>query len=276
MKTRILITGANSFIGQHIIDWFSDYKATMNVSGINREDGDMTDEYFVESLQSFKPHIIIHLAFDISREDSYSVYLNQLTKNIKSTLLISELAKKCKAKLIIPSTVSLYADGTKFNENTKIDPMNVYSLSKYICEQITKIYKLNYLILRIGILYGKNQKANMLIPNIIKHIKEKKTIEIYGGDQTRDFLYIDDFCELLLLCIWDNITGIYNVGYGKSYSIKQVIQTIESVMNEKCLVKYKKIKENEILNYSIDNRLIKKTIDWIPRYSLQVGLKEII
>jgi nucleoside-diphosphate-sugar epimerase len=275
MKTKILITGANGFIGCHLKEWLS--VTRYKIYTTSRDDGDISDEKYVKSLYSIKPNIIIHLAFDISREDSYEVYLRQLNNNIKSMLLIAELAKKCKAKLIIPSTVSLYANNNKkFIESNSIDPRNVYSLSKYVCEQITKIYDLDYLILRIGILYGKNQSCNMLIPNIINHIKENKVIEIYGGDQTRDFLYIDDFCELIFISVVEDISGIYNVGYGKSYSIKYVIQTIEKLMGKKCLVKYKKLKNNEILNYSINNKLAKKIFNWKPQTSLLEGLKNII
>lgn len=273
MKTKILITGANSFIGQHLIKRLSNFE----IYSINREDGDISDESFVKSLFPIKPHIIIHLAFDINRENNHNVYLKQLNSNIKSMLLIANLAKQSNAKIIIPSTVSLYSESkSKFNENTRIEPNGIYSLSKYVCEQITKIYNLDYLILRIGIVYGKNQKYSMLIPNIIKHIKENKTIEIFGGDQVRDFLYIDDLCDLINYSILNNISGLFNVGFGKSYSIKQVIEIIENIMNKKCKVKYKKIKDNEITNYKIDNSLIKKVTNWKPKTSLEKGLKIII
>ena len=177
-------------------------------------------------------------------------------------------------KVIFASTAgAIYGNlNKKFIEESNKDPESYYGLTKDIGERIvyyhTKKHKINSIILRFSNLYGpySSHKTN-LIHNLIKNKINNKTTNIYGdGNQTRDFIYIKDVCKIIekMLLNFRKFEGTLNISGGNSLSVKQIINTISKIDNNKLKIKYCPKKENEIYKTSISNRKLLKKINY-PR-----------
>ncbi len=95
----------------------------------------------------------------------------------------------------------------------------------------------------------------------------------------RDFLFIDDFTNLLLKILNDFPEGykIYNVGYGKSHSLEEIIKIIEKIVNLKIHIQYdKSIRPNDITEMVADITKVTKSFDWKPLTSIEEGLRFVL
>lgn len=167
-------------------------------------------------------------------------------------------------------------------ENFKIKPNSNYALAKAKASQYTlQLSKKKFpgIIIRPYQVYGPYQDANRLIPIVITNCLKNKKFPCSNGKQFRDFLYIDDFVEIVFkIMISKNNNGeIFNVGFGKSYNIKKVINLIQKKINGG-YPEFSKIplrsEENLVTFPNIYK--IKKTFKWKPKTNLIQGIKKTI
>tara|TARA_Y100001970_G_C14259157_1_gene878203 strand:+ start:4412 stop:5266 length:855 start_codon:yes stop_codon:yes gene_type:complete len=274
---NIIVTGSNSFIGNKII---SKYNKRYNFIPYNKKNGyDLKSKLIVTHS---KIDYIIHTAFikNISTKKNDSDYKANIL-GVKNCL---NLCKKYNAKFIFLSTyVYGKTDKLPISENQKTNPHNSYSKCKLACEKLCKIYSNKYnidvAVLRIFNVYGKIQNKNFLISNILQLVKKnygsKNIIKIYDYGTKRDYLHIDDLVKLFGKIINKGFIKykIYNVGSGKSYSLKEILKKINLI--------YPGIKFN-IINFEQESLVkdtkcninkLKKTFLWKPTISLYRGLK---
>ena len=112
-----------------------------------------------------------------------------------------------------------------------------------------------------------------LFMNVIQQLN-KKNITVKDSRPIRDYIYIDDVIQSIELFIINNNSGIYNIAYGKSYSVEKIVFKILKILN----IKRKLISKN-LFNKSevyIDNSKLHKTFDWKCKISLNQGLKRIL
>lgn len=261
-KKNILITGANGFVGKNLVNFLNEYH-NVYPSGRNNNIHNYKNYIQTNQISDIKFDIIIHLGFSISRDDSLQSYMEQLD-SIKYTFLISNLAKNNKSKIIFPSTLLVYQKPNCF-----------YSLTKTICEEFIQVNNKNFLIFRIGVLYGKGQK-NMFLPNIIFNSVNNKETIIFGGEQQRDFLHINDFCNLINKSINCKIDGIYDVGFGILHKINDIIKYIEECIGKKLSLKYELEDENENKFKPMGIEYTKTKFNWKPEIEIKTGIKELI
>ena len=120
-------------------------------------------------------------------------------------------------------------DYNKFSENAHINPSNLYAVTKASAELLInsyiKSFNINVIIVRCNNVYGKNDNIKSVIPNFIYNACYNNPINIYGdsrdGDSIRDFLYIEDLNDaILLLMSKGEYSEIYNVGVDNPLTIK--------------------------------------------------------
>ena len=89
-------------------------------------------------------------------------------------------------------------------ENSECKPKSYYGISKLKSTQALKKSQLNYIVLRLYQIYGPYQKINRLIPIAINQLLDNKKFNASSGRQVRDFLYVDDFVDGVLMCLCQN------------------------------------------------------------------------
>ena len=227
--------------------------------------------------------MLIHLAAKIFVPESFDRPNAFLEFNFQTTLNALELTRKNEANFIF---ISSYMYGKPeylpIDEKHPLAPHNPYAYSKLIGEQLSKCYYDSFniptIILRPFNLYGIGQNDNFLIPSIIKQTKNGK-IELNDPRPKRDFLFIDDFIELVYKIITNPQAGfnIFNIGSGVSISVKKIVDIIVNFNEIKPNVFYKnEYRKNEVMDLVANFNSVKEIYQWIPKTTIEQGLKNLI
>lgn len=223
---KILITGANSYIGTSFEGWVSRYPDKYSVDTI-----DMRDEKWRE--KSFSGYDVVFHVAGIAHVSS-SPKLKDLYYRVNRDLAI-ETAKKAKAdgvkQFIFMSSIIVYGDSAHINKkkvidkNTKPQPSNFYGDSKLQAEQgilALESESFKVVILRPPMIYGKGCKGNY--PKLVKAALK---LPIFPDiDNERSMLHIDNLCEFVRLIIDNEERGIFfpqNKEYVKTSEMVKVI-----------------------------------------------------
>jgi len=277
-KKKILITGANGFLGYEIYKFLSNKKKTLGTSRKRRKNfikldypNDKIDENILVDVNT-----VIHLA---------SLDKEQVIKDIKLSNKINvnftdDLIKKCIKKkvknFIYFSSTGIYGRNlkNKVNENIKPLPKDIYSKLKYITEKkIIKKKDIRVVILRISNIVGTPTKisngfSKLFLPEIcISALKRNKIILNYDGKQYRDLLDLRILLKIIQSLI-ENLdklknNEIFNVSSGKSVQICEVTNKVKKIIKKKYNLDIKIIKgfESKEHNYQIDNKKLKRFLN---------------
>ena len=116
-----------------------------------------------------------------------------------------------------------------------------------------------------------------ILSKIINQVQYEKFIQLESLSPKRDYVYIDDLCSAIVKSInYEGHESIFNIGSGKSYSVKEVVDLIQFIYGTSHDIKEKKIiRKNEILHTLADINLAKKELGWVPIYDVKDGLIKI-
>jgi UDP-glucose 4-epimerase len=225
---------------------------------------------------------VIHFAANTSIPKSFADPVNTYYNNISAMLKAIRIAHQSDAAFIYMSS---YVYGKPkylpIDEKHPLAPLNPYTETKIICEEICNnlMNAMPIVILRGFNIYGDCHIPGRLIPDLLECVRKGNPIEINDPYPKRDYLYINDFQRLISSIISKNpvATGIFNVGYGCSYSNQEVAEMICALAQEKRNIIIKsQPRQNDVLECFADISLIKKTFSWKPKVSLEMGLRELI
>lgn len=237
----------------------------------------------IEIFKEINPDVIVHAAALTVLKRDYQTAMDTLDINVKTTINVLEAIKEVGTpKLIFLSTSDIYGElQPPFKEDQLCFPASPYSISKltgeHYCIMYSNINKIPLIILRIFNIFGKYQKGNRLIPYIIKEILENKSVELTPGEQKREFNYIENIVDAILVSmeIKGFVRDIFNIGSGESLKIKDVALEISEILNKKDLIHLGAIpyRENEIWDMYCDNSHALEKLGWKPRISFKKGLE---
>lgn len=305
MKT--LVTGADGFIGSHLteklvklgynVKAFVFYNSLGNWGWLEDIDPYIRKEIEIISgdirdlsnlrIATRNCNNIIHLAALIAIPFSYISPESYVDTNIKGTLNILQAAKDNEVdKLIHTSTSEVYgtAKFVPISEDHPLSGQSPYSASKISADQMAISFNKSFgtpvSIIRPFNTYGPRQSARAIIPTIITQIANgEKNIKIGSIDPTRDFNYVSDtvngFVKILESSKSDG--QIFNIGSGYEFSIKEVIEIIEDLMDVKINLKIDRSrirpKESEVDRLLADNKKARNVLNWKPEFEGKKGFK---
>lgn len=194
-----------------------------------------------------------------------------------------EFARKNNVKKIVyPSTGSLYA-GSEMPHREDLYPkgFNIYASAKISCEAIANSYlNINSVGLRIFAGYGPGEERKRdfgsIIYLFIKDILKNKSPLIYGdGNQTRDFIYVDDVIKSIIKSAEIDYNGIINIGTGEEASFNEIVEIINKKLNKNIKPKYIKKESSYVENLEADIFRMRKTLNIKP-ISVEEGINKFI
>lgn len=285
----ILVTGAAGFIGSNLCElllvkgykvigidnfynnyerWIKKYHLKYCLGNPNFIflEYNILDPNIVKLIEGLKIDCIIHLA-DIPGVTACSeVNFDEYIKyNITATQrMLDAIKNKGVKKLIYASSSTVYGDnnGLPMSELHNPKPISLYGVTKLagetLCHYYGKVYDIDVSILRFFTVYGPRQRPDMAFHNFIKKIIMEEEIYIYGdGEQRRDFIYVEDICEIILNLLELNLKNeIINVGGGIALSVNEAIKIIEKLLNKKAVLRYiDSIIEEQIITYASVEKL---------------------
>ena len=282
---KVIVTGAEGFMGRALTERLKIEGA--KVIPLDLALGsDITDlDKTVKLLKVYrKIDVVYHLAAVSFVPYSWENPQKTLDVNLRGTLNMLEICriKKTDRFVLVSSYVYGRPDYLPIDEKHPVRPANPYSWSKYLSEGLCRTYSasfgINCVILRPFNIIGPGQKGGFLLPQIIEQAKKKGSIKLNDPRPKRDFLFISDMVEALIKAgmFMNNGCEIFNIGYGKSYSVREIIKIVQEVSGKKFMSSYRGVKrKGEILDVSADIRKAKKVLKWIPKTSIKESIRKI-
>jgi nucleoside-diphosphate-sugar epimerase len=276
--SKILVTGANGFVGKYLV------KALLNagheVVSLTSSMGHIAAATTWEYLP--KTDAVIHLAAKTFVPDSWDNPAVFFDTNANGTLMALEYCKKHSSKLIFISSY-LYGNPTTLpiKESAPIYTPNPYALSKKIAEDYCAFYAENYnvpvVILRPFNVYGYGQPPSFLIPMLIHQMLTDKAFNVKDLEPKRDYIYITDLVEAIVLALAINSFEIINIGSETSYSVAEIIAVIQQIEETDYPVfSDAKKRQAEIMNTLADISKADDLLQWKPKVDMYQGLKTMI
>jgi len=230
-----------------------------------------------------RPDIVVHFAAETHVDRSIEEAAPFLKTNVIGTQILLELSRLFKIKRFIHiSTDEVYGEikRGKFLESAPLKPNSPYAASKAAADLLIKAYIRTYnfpaIIVRPCNNYGPWQYPEKLISqSILKAIKNEK-IPIYGrGKNIREWLYVSDCIEAILLILDKGKIGeIYNVGSGQEKNNLMVVKEILKIMNKpQRLIKFVKDRSGHDLRYRLDSKKVCYEINWKPEIKFEERIK---
>ena len=245
MSKKILLIGGAGFIGSHLAEKL--LKLGHEVIVIDKEN---------KGFEKERPEIVYHLAGAINLRKGEN------DPGIERAKLVCQFCKENKVKKLI-----FFSSGGAIY----FDPENEYAKANLGIEKIIQEKGLDYIILRLGNVYGPKQWKEGIIPQIILN----KDLKINGdGNQTRNFVYVDDVVEIAILAMEADKNGIYNVDAEEEHSINQVIDLVKEITSSEINPVYQG--GEDINAKALDIEKTKKDFNWSPKVSLEQGLVKTI
>lgn len=304
MNNKVLVTGADGFIGSHLVELLlaegysvralSQYNSFNNwgwledVRDSNLEIvcGDVRDAHFCRHITK-GIDTVYHLAALIAIPYSYVAPDSYVDTNIRGTLNMCQAAlEENVRRIVVTSTSEVYGTAltVPIPETHPRQPQSPYSATKIGADAIAmsfhNAFDLPVVIARPFNTYGPRQSARAIIPTIITQIAAgKKEIKVGDLTPTRDFNFVlDTVAGFLALGRADGIEGReINIATGTEVSMRQTLETIARLMGSD--VRYVTDPErlrpgkSEVMRLCGDNSLITSLTDWRPHYSLEQGLR---
>jgi UDP-glucose 4-epimerase len=301
---NILVTGGAGYIGSHIVEQLVkksflnifivddlstghkrliSKKANFIKANINKT------QLIKKIILKNKIDTIIHLAAKTIVTESEKKPKLYYNVNVLGTRSLLNAAKNSSVKnFLFSSTAAVYGSKIRFvNENSRTLPDSVYGKTKLQAEHLVKKeFKKNYIILRYFNVVGASpskkigliNKYGQLFKNFaVEILKKEPKLNVYGNDYNtadgtciRDFIHVSDLADIHLKVLFkvskNNKSIILNCGYGKGFSVLEVVNNFKKFSKNKVLVKFEKRRKAEIVESVANVIKLKKYIKWRPKF----------
>ncbi|BAZ89565.1 NAD-dependent epimerase/dehydratase [Raphidiopsis curvata NIES-932] len=296
---RILVTGGAGFIGSHLIDrlmsnnhevicldnFYTGSKQNL-LSWLNNPRFETIRHDITEPIR-LEVDQVYHLACPASPVHYQYNPIKTVKTNVMGTLNMLGLAKRVKARFLLASTSEVYGD-PEIHPQTEdyrgsVNPIGIrscYDEGKRVAETLTFDYhrenKVDVRVARIFNTYGPRMLENdgRVVSNFVVQALRGNTLTVYGeGQQTRSFCYVSDLVEGLIKLMNGDHTGPVNLGNPEEYTILELAQTIQNMINPEVQIKFTPLPADDPRRRRPDITKAKTWLNWEPKISLQTGLK---
>lgn len=304
----ILITGGAGFIGSTLANYLGKENKIVVVDDLSMGkkenldmdkqvtfiEGDVSDSQLMERImKEYQFTYIFHLAAVASVADSVERPVETHRVNFDSALLLLEFARKYQSnlkRLVFSSSAAVYGDEPTLpkKEESVIRPLTPYAIDKFAAEQYVldycHLYDVPTSAVRFFNVYGPNQNPNspysgvisILVDRYKKQLAgEKAEFTLFGdGSQSRDFVYIEDVIQALLLVAKEEkaLGQQFNVGTGKSTTLLELIHSIDQILGTELALKYEAERSGDIRDSLADISKI-RSLGYQPKFDILSGME---
>ena len=296
-EKNVLVTGGTGLIGRQIVDILCRVEAKVKIVSLDKIEineqaehifGDLTNFEFCKEItrdMDFVFHVAgIKGSIEVTKAKPASFFVPLLMFN---TNLLEACRINKVAKVVYTSSIGAYASAEIFKETENLDgpPMDMFpGWAKRMAELQVQAYKIqygldNFSIVRPCNVYGPGDNFDpnnaMVIPSLMHRIYHKEDPVVIWGDGSaiRDFAYSKDVAEGVILALYYGTKSSFvNLGSGKGYSIKELVERLNSFLDFN--YKFDATKSSGFPRRIMDISLAKKLINYNPTTSLLEGLKQ--
>ncbi|MCB9714776.1 MAG: SDR family NAD(P)-dependent oxidoreductase [Myxococcales bacterium] len=302
---RVLVTGADGFLGSHLVERLLERGATVAVlvrpSSVVGTAGhalrnlapvqasldeiiaaDVAGSDAVEAMVAWAPERLLHLAADAYVERSFTHPAEVLRTNLDGTLRVLEAARRIPGleRVLVTSSSEIYGDALTpaIDEQHPLAPTSPYAASKVAADRLAYAYHrthgLPVAIIRPFNTFGPRHPYDV-IPKLIARALAGEPLVVYGsGEQSRDFSYVDDMVEAFLVMGShpEAIGRALNFGTGVATSIRELAGRIVAISGSSSPIVHGPPRAAEVRRLCCDHGLATRLLGWRPRVTLDDGL----
>ncbi|WP_144511972.1 NAD-dependent epimerase/dehydratase family protein [Bacillus sp. FJAT-22090] len=293
---KVLITGGYGFIGSHVADrYFKEgYEVFIidNMSSGKEENISFKHKSYTLSVEdakceeifkSYRFDVVVHLAAQVSVAKSIKAPKEDLEVNVVGLVNILTLSQKYKVKkFVFASSAAVYGlnDRLPLKEDEARKPISPYGISKWMgeeyCQKWKEIHDFESVCFRFSNVYGprqNNEGEGGVISIFLDRILNNKPLDLFGdGEQTRDFIYVEDVADAIFRTSNSTIEGIYNLSTNTENSINHIVDMLRNIHGD-IQTNHLAAREGDIYKSVLSNQKIKDELDWSPMYDMEAGLK---
>ncbi|MCQ6282558.1 NAD-dependent epimerase/dehydratase family protein [Bacillus sp. EB600] len=295
---KALVTGGAGFIGSHLVEELISKGAAVHVID-NLSSGyldyvhpqailhnaDICSEEAKKLILNEKPDFVFHLAAQADVGRSIQFPRHDAGVNINGTINIIEACRESSVKKVIfASTSAVYGKLQKdlISEKDIAVPISYYGLSKLTAEAyirlFSQLYELPYTILRYGNVYGPRQTAKGeggVVAVFLERLKKGVPLSIHGdGEQTRDFIFVEDIVQANLAAIVRGNNETIQVSTAKSTSINQLVKILSQIHGITLDTIHTSERTGDIKHSCLDNKKAAEFLHWSPKVDIFQGIME--
>lgn len=296
--TRVLVTGSVGVIGAVFVGRLLSLGARVlsvdiasskeSGSSVEHVQADLSKE-IPTRVYAFQPEVVFHLAATFERTEEALGYWKTSFENnaLLSHRLLQALVPGRSLKAFVFASSYLIYNPVQYldvpeicylKESDPIGPRNLVGLAKYFTERELDFVQetdghFRAVSARIFRVYGRGSRD--VISRWVRSALQKEPIEVYGSNSRFDYIYADDVAEgLIRLAESEAAQGIINLGSGVARSINDVVATLKAELDG--LQIHDLRSEGPVEASCADMALFKQVTGWVPRISLEEGIRQII
>lgn len=301
---RILVTGGSGFIGSHLVHRLlaanAEVAVTVRYGNIMKNERlrDCWDDIRVIEadlrnrgalsfgVNEFNPEIVLHLAAYNHVGQSFLQVEECFDVNAKGTANLLDVSIGAE-KFVYMSTSEVYGHQTEvpFRETMCPEPISPYAITKYAGELYCRMKQriggeTAVIILRPFNTFGPYQSAKAVIPELIINCLRGEPIRTTGGDQTREFNYVDNIIDGLVsaAAYQGQVDGVMNLASGEEVSIRNLVEKIASLTETTSKIEIGSLpyRPTEIWRMFADSTRAREVLGWESKVGLDEGLKRTV
>jgi UDP-glucose 4-epimerase len=294
--SEILVTGGCGFIGANLVRKLSrdGWKVKVldnlsigrkgyitGISNVNLLQGDVTNkEDLTAALEGCGA--VVHLAAQPGVADSIKDPWRNFQVNVGGflNLLIACHEKGVKKVVFASSNAALGNQEMPINETKVPHPISPYGAAKLACEGYASTFSSTYgvktVVLRFANVYGPySRHKQSAIHKFIGRAIKGEPLEIYGdGEQTRDFIHVDDISQAIVLALEKDIQGVFQIGTGTETPLARVTELIRDISGGNSAIGFKPARKGDMKrNYSDISKA--RELGYEPKISIEQGLEQV-
>ncbi len=307
-RMKIFVTGGAGYIGSVCVEELLNAKHEVvvidNLSEGHRQavdpraefvEGDLADRPLLfKTLEHLRPDAVMHFGANALVPESMVNPSKYFRNNVANGINLLEACVQAGVpKFVFSSTCAIFGVPKKvpISEDLPKEPINPYGESKLMFERILNWYErqhgLQYVCLRYFNAAGATRKfgehhwqETHLIPNVLKvALGQKPHVEIFGTDYptpdgtcVRDYIHIIDLAQAHMLGLKCEKSGVFNLGSGDGYSVRQVVDAARQVTGHKIPVVESPRRPGDPPKLVADSTKIRETLGWTPRFDSMVSI----
>lgn len=297
--TRVLVTGANGFIGGHLcreliargarVVAFVHGESSADLGSAERHAVDLRDRRAVRAdVRAAAPDHVAHLAA-IRLGTGLADFLPCYEANLVGTVNLTEAvldAGGCRRFVYLGSAEEYGRAPVPFDPAAREAPLTPYGLSKLagtqLLQALAETQGLPIAILRATVVYGPGQASRMFVPELVSALVAGRLFPMTAGEQTRDFIYVGDVVDGIIAAI--GMRGRHDealhLSSGSPVAVREVAQLAARLVGGEAssLLRLGAVetRSGEAAAYWADSSATRDLLGWSPRVSLEEGLRQTI
>ena len=281
---RVLILGHSGYIGSHLHKFLCEEYHEVEVVGRSKREADLTKEDEVIALKELfdlKTAVIMCSGIKKQYGDTLDIFL----QNMAMVTNVCSLLQECPVRRFVYfSSAEVYGEGVhnaNITEETPVLPSSYYGIAKYSSEGLfRKVFERqensSLLILRPTLVYGPGEQGTFYGPSgFVKSALNGNPVILWGdGEESREFVYIDDLVELVIRLTFHEFDGVVNIVFGQRHTFKRAVEIISRLIPF-AIQTGSRPRTRPKVDQAYSNKLLAELLPDISFSSLEEGIKHV-